>query len=137
VTAEPGASADWTDADVQLLLGRALRTVLVLALILFIVFTVAAGWQSGLLELAGAAISYTGIREYRNLSLTVFSGLDNQPPARPVNRTLVMFFLRLAGVAAILYVSLKCLHGTVYALVAGIGLAVVALSWQAIRQLRL
>jgi hypothetical protein len=39
-------------------------------------------------------------------------------------------------VAGILYVSLRCLNGSVYALVAGIGLAVVALSIEAIRLLR-
>jgi hypothetical protein len=39
-------------------------------------------------------------------------------------------------VAAVLYVSLRCLHGTVYALVAGIALGLVALSFEALRLLR-
>jgi hypothetical protein len=118
------------------MLRRALRTVVVLGLALFLVFTFTMGWQTGLLELAGALISYTGIREWRNLALAVFAKLDNQQSARPMGRTLVMFFLRLGVVAAILYVSLRCLHGSVYALVAGIGLAVVALSFEALRLLR-
>ncbi len=125
-----------TDDDLREMLRRALRTVVVLALVLFLIFTFTLGWQTGLLELAGALISYTGIREWRNLALAIFARLDNQQTARPMGRTLVMFFLRLGMVAAILYVSLKCLHGSVYALVAGIGLAVVALSIEAIRLLR-
>lgn len=125
-----------TDDDLREMLRRALQTVLILALVLFLVFTFTLGWQTGLLELAGALISYTGIREWRNLALAIFARLDNQQTARPMGRTLVMFFLRLGMVAAILYVSLKCLHGSVYALVAGIGLAVVALSIEAIRLLR-
>jgi hypothetical protein len=125
-----------TDDDLREMLRRALRTVVIMALILFAVFTVTLGWQTGLLWLAGAVISYTGIREWRNLALLIFSRIDNQQAAKPMGRTLVMFFLRLGMVAAILYVSLKCLHGSIYALVAGIGLAVVALSIEAIRLLR-
>jgi hypothetical protein len=134
----PGArlAASMTDDDLREMLRRALRTVVVLGLVLFLVFTFTMGWQTGLLELAGALISYTGIREWRNLALAVFAKLDNQESARPMGRTLVMFFLRLGVVAAILYVSLRCLHGSVYALVAGIGLAVVALSFEALRLLR-
>jgi len=136
VTPHTSAGAEITDADLRTMLRRALRTVVVLGLVLFLVFTLTLGWQSGLLELTGAAISFTGIREYRSLALTVFAQLDNQRPPRPLGRTLVMFFLRLAIVGALLYVSLRCLHGTVYALLAGIGLAVVALSYEALRQLR-
>jgi hypothetical protein len=140
VTQENGPAANlatsMTDDDLRELLRRALRTVVVLGLALFLVFTFTMGWQTGLLELAGALISYTGIREWRNLALAVFAKLDNQQSARPMGRTLVMFFLRLGVVAAILYVSLRCLHGSVYALVAGIGLAVVALSFEALRLLR-
>lgn len=135
---EPGSllPTAMTDDDLHEMLRRALRTVVILAVILFLVFTFTLGWQTGLLLLAGAAISWTGIREWRNLAIAVFARLDNQQSARPMGRTLVMFFLRLGMVAAILYVSLKCLHGAVYALVAGIGLAVVALSVEALRLLR-
>lgn len=140
MSAENGPASDRvasiTDDDLRDLLHRASRTVLVMALILFAVFTFTLGWQSGLLLLAGALISWTGIREWRNLALAIFAKLDNQQSARPMGRTLVMFFLRLGVVAAILYVSLRCLHGSVYALVAGIGLAVVALSIEALRLLR-
>jgi len=140
VSPENGPAANvanaMTDEDLREMLRRALRTVVILGVLLFLVFTFTLGWRSGLLELAGALISYTGIREWRNLAMAVFAKIDNDQTARPMGRTLVMFFLRLGKVAAILYVSLKCLNGSVYALVAGIGLAVVALSFEALRLLR-
>jgi hypothetical protein len=129
-------AASMTDDDLREMLRRALRTVIILGLLLFLYFTFTLGWRSGLLALAGALISYTGIREWRNLAIAIFAKLDNRQTARPIGRTLVMFFLRLAMVAAVLYVSLRCLHGSIYALVAGIGLAVVALSIEALRLLR-
>jgi len=132
----PNATPDMTDADLQGVLRRALRLVIVLTLLLVIAFTATMGWQSGLLALVGGAISWTGIREWSSLSTLVFARMDTQQPPRPMGRTLVMFFLRLGLVAAVLYVSLRCLHGTVYALIAGIGLAVVALSFESLRLLR-
>jgi len=135
VSADPPL-ASMTDDQLREMLRRAQRTVVILALALFLVFTFTLGWQSGLLSLAGALISWTGIREWRNLAMLIFARIDNQQPARPAARTLVMFFLRLGVVAAILYVSLRCLHGSIYAIAAGIGLAVVALSIEAVRLLR-
>lgn len=132
----PDSIATLSDADLQAMLRRALRLVIILTLLLAAGCAIALGWQSGVLALVGGAISWTGIREWRNLSTVVFARMDNQQPPRPTGRTLVMFFLRLGVVAAVLYVSLRCLHGSVYALVAGIGLAVVALSFEALRLLR-
>lgn len=132
----PNTTPEMTDADLQGVLRRALRLVIVLTLLLVIAFTATMGWQSGLLALVGGAISWTGIREWGSLSTLVFARMDTQRPPRPMGRTLVMFFLRLGLVAAVLYVSLRCLNGTVYALIAGIGLAVVALSFESLRLLR-
>lgn len=133
---ETGSIGNMTDAEMQAMLRRALRLVLILGIVLAVVFWLARGWQSGLLVLAGAAVSYTGILEWRSLALAVFARLDNEQRPRPMGRTLVMFFVRLAAVGAILYISLKFLNGTVYALIAGIGLAVVALSIEALRLVR-
>lgn len=130
------AAGQMTDADLEGLLRRALRIVIVAGIALALVFTFTMGWKSGLLELAGAAISYTGIREWRTLSRLVSATMDNQKPQRPMGRTVVLFFVRLGFVGVILYVSLRCLHGSVYALVAGIGLAIAALSIEAFRLLR-
>jgi hypothetical protein len=136
MTLAEGPLAAMSDADLDAMLRRALRLVLVLGLALGAVFTAAKGWQSGVLALVGAAISWTGIHEWKSLAMVVFARIDNQRPPRPMGRTLGMFFLRLGAVAAALYVSLKCLHGSVYALVAGIALSVVALSIEALRLLR-
>lgn len=132
----PGLTASMTDDDLRDMLRRALRTVTILAVILFVILTFTKGWQTGVLLLAGAAISWTGIREWRNLAVAVFARLDNQQNARPMGRTLVMFFLRLGIVAVVLYASLRYLNGSIYALVAGLALAVVALSFEALRLLR-
>lgn len=136
MTQADGPLAAMTDADLERMLSRALRLVVILGLILGVVFAAARGWQTGVLELVGAAISWTGIHEWKNLALAVFARLDNQRAPRPMGRTLGMFFLRLGVVGAVLYVSLKCLHGSVYALVAGIALSVIALSVEALRLLR-
>lgn len=128
--------ADFTEAAVQEMLRRAMRLVLALGLVLGLVFWLARGWQSGLVALAGAAISWTGIIEWRSLSRAVFAALEDQRQPKLVARTLVLFFLRLGAIAVIAYVSLKCFHGAVYPLLAGIGLAVVALSFEAVRLLR-
>jgi len=135
-TSPESSIAGMTDDDFRQMIRGALRTVTVLGAVGFLVLTFAAGWQTGLLFLTGAAISWTGIWEWRSLALAVFARLDNQQKARPLGRTLVTFFLRLGLAVAVLYVSLRCLHGSVYALVAGLGLAVVALSFEALRLLR-
>ncbi len=84
-----------TDDDFRQMLRRAMRTVAILAPILFVVFALTMGWQSGLLLLAGAVISWTGIHEWRRLALVIFARLDNQQNAGAMGRTLVLFFLRL------------------------------------------
>lgn len=132
----PGTLPPATNGSLEIMLRRALRTVLILTAILAVGFTITMGWPSGLLAVVGGAVSWTGIWEWRSLSHLIFARMDSQLPPRPVGRTLVMFFLRLGLVAAVLYVSLRCLNGTVYALIAGIGLAVVALSFEALRILR-
>ncbi|HEY1808419.1 MAG TPA: ATP synthase subunit I [Acidobacteriaceae bacterium] len=135
MNAEP-LSSNMTDEDFRRLLGRALRVVAILTPILFLVFTFTLGWQTGLLFLAGAVISWTGIWEWRSLSERIFAHLDNRKEPGTTRRTLVLFFLRLGLAIALLYVSLRCLNGTVYALVTGLGLAVLALTFEAIRFLR-
>lgn len=129
-------AANLSDDDLRRLLGRAMRIVAILTPIGFLVFTFTLGWQTGLLFLAGAVISWTGIWEWRSLSERIFAHLDNRQEPGTMRRTLVLFFLRLGLAIALLYVSLRCLHGTVYALVTGLGLAVLALTFEAIRLLR-
>jgi FtsH-binding integral membrane protein len=132
----PNTQAAITDDDLHRMMHRALRHVAILSVVVAAVITFAMGWRSGLMFVAGAAISFTGIWEWRSLALAIFARLDNQEHVRPMGRTLVMFFLRLGMAVVILYVSLRCLHGSAYALLAGLGLAILALSFEALRLLR-
>lgn len=129
-------STPLTDAQIQAIFHRAMRLVAILGFAVAAILTVAMGWQTGLLFMVGAAISFTGIREWRNLTTAVFDRIGTGTSSKPAGRTVVMFFLRLALAGLALYASLRCLHGSVYALVAGLGLAVIALSVEALRLLR-
>jgi TRAP-type C4-dicarboxylate transport system permease small subunit len=136
VTATGNPFLDFTDAHLAAAMRRALRTVAILACVLFSLFTFAYGWQTGAMLLAGALISFTGIWEWQKLLTAINARLDNQQAPKPMGRTLVLFFLRLGIVGAVLYATLRYLQGSVYALVAGLALAVVALTIEAIRLLR-
>jgi len=57
-------------------------------------------------------------------------------PSRPFVSLLVGLFLRLGVALALLYVSLKFLHGSVLALVAGLALGLTALLIESIRLLK-
>ena len=59
--------------------------------------------------------------------------MDVGGKARPLGLVLAGFFLRLGLTIVVLYVSLKFLDGSVYALAAGIGLGIFALSFEALR----
>ena len=53
--------------------------------------------------------------------------------SRPMAMVLLGFFVRLAATIALLYVSLKVLNGSVYALAAGLALGVFALTVEGLR----
>ncbi len=127
---------EFTDADLTATLKRALKTIVIFGVLLFLVLTITAGWQTGMLLLAGALVSATGVWEWQRLIVAVNARLDNQQKSSSAVGVAAMFFLRLGLAAAILYGSLKCFHGSVYALVGGLGLAVLALSVEAVRFMR-
>ena len=95
------------------------------------------GWQSAVLLLVGALISGSGVYEWLRLMTALMVRMDasqaDSAPVRPLAPVLIGFFLRLGGALALLYVSLKFLHGSVYALIAGLALGVVALSLEGLR----
>jgi hypothetical protein len=86
-----------------------------------------------MLLLAGAAISASGVYEAQRLIAAVNAHLDNAENVRPIGKVIGTFFLRLLIAGALLYGSLKCFHGSIYALIAGLCLAIVALSMEAVR----
>jgi hypothetical protein len=126
----------FTDADLQAALSRALRSCAAMAVILFGVFAFVDGWRVGVVSLGGSLVSLTGIYEWQQLIQFVNARLDNRKPPRSTARVAIMFFLRLSFAALIVYVSLKCSRGTPYAVIAGLGLAVVALTIEAVRLIR-
>lgn len=127
---------NFTDADLKASMRRAMRLTAVLAVAGFVVLTVAMGWQSGALLLAGAVVSFTGLYEWQQLIGVINAKLDQQQTPRSTGFVLAMFFLRMGIAALIIYASLKFLNGSLYALLAGLGLAIVALTLEALRMLR-
>jgi hypothetical protein len=130
---------DFSDQDLRAVLNRALRSVVIATLVGIPILWVAWGWQSMLLFLIGGAIAATGIVEWRQLMAAVLVRLDAPTPGskpRPFGPTLFWFFVRLAAVGGVLYVSLRSLDGKVAALIVGIVLGLAALFIEAFRLLR-
>jgi hypothetical protein len=94
------------------------------------------GWQSAALLVVGAAISGSGLWEWLRLMTAVMVRMDGGAEARPMGRMLVGFFVRLGLTIVLLYVSLKFLDGSVYALAAGLGLGVFSLSVEGVRLMK-
>ncbi len=122
----------FTDADLSATLFRAIRDVGLLALVGLPIVWIASGWQSAALYLVGAAISAGGIYESRRLIRVVNAKLDNQKTPRSTGLVIGMFLFRLLIAGGALYVSLRWLSGSVYSVIAGLALAVVALSIEAV-----
>lgn len=127
---------DFTDADLKASMRRAIRLTGILAVLGFFALLFTAGWQTGALFVAGAVVSATGLYEWQQLIGVINAKLDNQQTPRTTGFTLTMFFLRLGIAALIIYVSLRCFHGSLYALIAGLALAVIALTVEAVRMVR-
>jgi hypothetical protein len=122
----------FNDADLSAALLRAIRNVGLLTLVGLPVIWIVSGWQSAALFLVGAAISAGGIYESRRLVRVVNARLDNQMSPRSAGLVIAMFFLRLFIAGGVLYVSLRWLNGAVYSIIAGLALAIVALSIEAV-----
>jgi ATP synthase I chain len=135
VTDSSNSFLDFTDADLKAALRRALKTTVILGLALAVAVGILSGWQTGALLLAGTLVSATGLWEWQRLVAFVNARLDNQKPTGS-GRVMTMFFLRLLFAGGVLYGSLRCFHGSIYALVAGLGLAVLALTVEAVRLVR-
>ncbi len=122
----------FNDADLSAALLRAIRNVGLLTLIGLPTIWIISGLQSAALFLVGAAISAGGIYESRRLIRVVNARLDNQLSSRSTSLVIAMFFLRLLIAGGALYVSLRWLNGAVYSIIAGLALAIVALSIEAV-----
>jgi hypothetical protein len=134
----PETTAEFTDRDLQDALLRSLKLIGILTLVAIPVVWALGRWQSAVLFVVGAGVAALSLWEWRSLVTAVAAQFDTDPGARPrpMARVLLRFFLRFVLAAAALYVSLKCFKGSVYALIAGLALAMIAVSVEAIRMLR-
>jgi hypothetical protein len=123
----------FSDEDFRRTILRALRLLAVISLVGALMLWWKLSWQSAALLLVGAAISASGLWEWLRLMTAVMARMDAGGVARPLFGVLLGFFLRLAATIALLYVSLKVLNGSVYALAAGLALGVFALTVEGLR----
>ena len=133
---EVNQQAEFSDDDFKIALARALKTVAILGVIGVAVTLIAKGWQSAVFFLIGAAIAATGIYEWQRLMGAVLERLKQGGTPRPMAPVIAWFLIRLVLTGVVLYVSLRSLHGSVFALVAGMALALVALMIEAFRLLK-
>jgi hypothetical protein len=125
-----------TDADFKRTVWSALRLMAVTSVVAAPLVWWKMGWQSAMLLLVGAAISGSGLFEWLRLMTAVMVRMDGGEKARPMGLVLFGFFLRLGLTVVVLYVSLKFLNGSVYALAAGLALGVFALTVEGLRLMK-
>lgn len=126
----------YTDADFKRTIWKALRLMAIIALVATPLVWWKAGWPSAALLVVGAVISGSGLFEWLRLMSAVMIRMDGGQAARPMAMVLAGFFLRLGVAVVVLYVSLKYLNGSVYALAAGLALGVFALTVEGLRLMK-
>ena len=84
----------------------------------------------------GAVISAASILEWQRLIRLINARLDLQKTPRGAVIVVVFFVLRLTIFGAAIYGSLKCFQGSAIALLCGLGLAMIAMAWEALRLLK-
>jgi hypothetical protein len=134
---EKSSFSTYSDSDFKRTIWSALRLVAIAVAIGLPLVWWKQGWQSATLLAVGALISGTSLFEWLRLMTALMARMDVTTelpaPLRPLAPVLIGFFLRLIIALGLLYVSLKFLHGSVYALVAGLALGVAALSIEGLR----
>ena len=135
------AIANLTDEALQALLKRAMRTTILLGVVVAAILTVASGWRNGAMLLTGALISAASILEWQRLvrfinSRTHRSIATGQKPTGNAVLVIGFFLLRLVFFAAAIYGSLRCFRGSPIALVCGLSFSVATLTWEALRLLK-
>jgi len=125
----------YTDADFKQTIWSALRLVAIAVAIGVPLVWWKLGWQSAAFLTIGALIYGSGLFEWLRLMSAVMVRMDadSERPVRPLAAVLIGFFMRLGFALVLLYVSLKYLDGSVYALIAGIAMGPVALSFEGLR----
>jgi hypothetical protein len=130
------AMENFSDADFRLTMLRALRLLAIITVVGALILGWKLGWPSAALLVVGAAISGSGLYEWLRLMTAVMARMDEGGQAKPMGMVLAGFFLRLGLTIVVLYVSLKVLDGSVYALAAGLALGVFSLSVEGLRLMK-
>ena len=125
-----------TDEGLEALLRRAIRITVIVGLLAALALWIASGWRSAAMMATGAAISTASIYEWRRLIRFIVAKMDKKQAPRGAGIAVVFFLFRLVVFAGLIYGSLKCFRGSGLALLCGLALAVLAISWEAVRLLR-
>ena len=136
MTQETHPIVDLSFADLDAMLRRAMRNTLILGLAGALAVLAGAGWRSAAMLAVGTLISAASIWEWQRLVRVINARLDKQKTAASTPVVVLFFVLRLTVFAGVIYGSLKCFQGSVVALHCGLGLAVLAIGWEALRLLR-
>jgi uncharacterized membrane protein len=123
-------------ADPDAMLRRAFRNILILGAVASLVILIASNWRNAAMLAAGAAVSAASTLEWRRLVRYINSRLDNQQAPKGTAIAIIFFGVRLIVFGAAIYVSLKYIRGSAIALLFGLGLALLATVWEAMRLLR-
>jgi hypothetical protein len=135
-------SVGMTDADLRNIMLSSMRLTIVFAVLAALAFAWRVNWQSAVLVVIGAVISTASLWEWLRLTTAMNAMMDAKPEGAAATKPLatglipITFLVRIALTLGILYVSLKFLHGTPFALAAGLGLGVLSLSIEAFRLLK-
>jgi len=125
-----------TDDGLEALLRRALRIIVAIGAIASLILWKASGWRNAAMMATGAAISAASIFEWMRLVRFIRAKMDRNETPQGALVASIFFVFRLIIFAGVIYVSLKCFRGSQVALLCGLGLAVVAMAWEAIGLLR-
>lgn len=136
MTDETHPIAQITDETLEGMLRRALRITLVVGTLAALAIWKASGWRNAAMMATGAAISAASIYEWRRLARMMTAAFTRNQVPRGALLGISLFLLRLGVFAAAIYVSLKFVQGSVVALLCGLGLALAAMIWEALRLLR-
>ena len=127
---------DISEEEQQALLQRAMRKTMILGLLSSFAVLIGAGWRSAAMLVTGTLISAASILEWRRLLRVINAKLNHRQTPRSAPAVVLFFVLRLTVFAGVIYGSLKCFHGSVVALLCGLGLAALTIGWEVVALLR-
>ena len=122
--------------DLDAMLRRALRITLIVGVIASLIVLIGGGWRNAAMLLTGTLISAASILEWQRLIRVINARMDKNRAPAGAGIVVLFVVLRLTLFAGVIYVSLKCFHGSVLALLCGLCLAILTIGYEAIRLLR-